>query len=507
VFTRGALKLVRLSAISLPLLASVACMFTPHDGAVVDDTQPIAFDGLVTTPNALVTLKGSTSATGTFSTWEGSTARSSSSVAVNWSDTDFYAWSVSTRVPSQFWSDGTDSFGCAQRASFIRASSGSFGMYTSNRPALETQVCLLEHNGDTLGAVRECLVAETAGVARIIDTVTYTGDVVIRTAADILSYRCYDRIDGSLTINVPQSEAAVVSLPRLSRVTGDVTLIYDGRRAPTGPSGPLPRRMCGRDTVAHVDFTRFDLPQLKELPRDLTLVQPGTVPRHPGSGFDFVVYFDVGLHQLQRVGRTLSFETHQFEGSACGLSALSAVTNVTLRLSEPGIGGPDGLMRSLASIGGTLDLNAVSVSGTQPLAALATVGDLLITSFPRLAGHSYQLPALTRVRRAARFVSAIAGSTPIALANLGTLNVASSDLSLEDVGRVPLRLAGLVYTDNSATRILSSTGTTKITLEPTAAVQFARNAALPASQLCTFLRLQRDRGWRGTADLGGITCP
>src|SRR5262245_25265155 len=77
-------RLARVSAALHALLLCLGCMATPHDGALVDDLQPIEFGGVAAEPDALVTVKAATRAAGPFATWDGSTTRSAASVSGSW---------------------------------------------------------------------------------------------------------------------------------------------------------------------------------------------------------------------------------------------------------------------------------------------------------------------------------------------------------------------------------------------------------------------------------------
>lgn len=218
---------------------------------------------------------------------------------------------------------------------------------------------------------------------------------------------------------------------------------------------------------------------------------------------------DLGLNALVSVSGDVSITVEQFGGSPCGLVALSALPgDLYVHFDNGGEVGSviGGLMSVLTEVGGTVTFDGGHNAFGNPLPAMQRAGGLHVIKNPTLTG--FHFPALTEVTGTVELEGTGPGSNPSGLATVGNLVVhGSSFSSLENIGGPALALGGLDLHDNGNLSALLNAGTSKVTLAASAPLTLSGNAALPSSQVCSFVALQSAAGWSGASSLGGVSCP
>ncbi|MFT3926198.1 MAG: hypothetical protein QM778_26875 [Myxococcales bacterium] len=332
----------------------------------------------------------------------------------------------------------------------------------------------------------------------------FTGDAVIDDASDVATFAPFSEIHGAL--RVLSGAPNVVSLPNLTRVTGDVELVYSSYRPEPPPmSASYPAMRCGAIRQVTADVRVFQLPQLTTIGGDLTMEQENSF-----SGIS-TQPIELGMDQLTSLGGSLSISIGQFGGSPCGLTGLGQIpADLTVRFLTSGEvdGSISGLLTTLTQVGGTFTFERSHNSFGVPLPLLARVGALrILKDDPSLSG--FHFPSLTDVAGLAELSGTGPLSNLTALTRVGSLLVHDSGyLSLEDVGGASLELGGLELRDNPALAALTTpAGTSKVTLAVSAPLTIVDNPLLSAAAICAFVDYEEGQSWSGPSDLGGTVCP
>lgn len=489
-----------------------ACVTGPSNGtALTDRDAAVTFEGLAPAPRRLVWIEAAPAASGPFATWSGASTRSSllpTDVvpALLGLPSPVFDWSLTTAIPAARWSVTVDADGCSSAETFVRVRDPlhAYRTFDAAQGDLPSGLACFEAailgGASPLAAYASCGSAEspvmrlTAGGAR------FVGDATITSQADVDALRCYEEIEGSLT--VVASAPSTIALPRLARVTGALNLVYTS----TPPAaGPFQDERCGALGSVTAPVRKYELPQLTEVGGAVLLRQENSF-----SGPVSTQAIDLGLAALVQIGGDLTIEIAQFGGSPCGLSSLTSIPgDFTLRFLAFGEIGSDSnkLLPAVTEVAGTVSLIGGHNTFANPLAALTHAGALYIEHAPGLSG--FDLPALTAVTGTVELVGGGVTSHPVALTSAGLLRISESSFSsLEQFGGPSLALGGLELRDNPGLAALTSaTDTSKVTLAASAALTLADNPALSSASVCTFVALQSALGWSGAADLDGVTCP
>lgn len=505
---------IRVHTLAVALLTTClcACVTSPNNGDVLASREAsVTFEGLTTAPRRLIWAEAAPSANGPFSAWPGSATRSqlkpSDRVELFLGlSAPVYSWRLQTQIPLNRWNTQTDADGCELAETFVRVRDArntyrTFDAQGATTPSgVECFEAALMKGSSPLAAYEACG-SDTSPVMRLIaGSARYVGDAVIDDESDIAALRCYETIDGSL--KVTSTAPAIVALPRLRRVTGALELVYTGTQ-PTASS--FQEERCGAVVTVGTPVRRINLPALTAVGGAVTLRQENSFSTPVSTQA-----IDLGLNALAEIGSTLAIEIAQFGGSPCGLSTLARVPgDLTLRFltsGEVGIDSQKLLPVLTETVGRVTIAGAHNVAGT-PLAALARAGGLLLE---RPAGliSGFRLPALTDVTGTVELVGGGLADQPSALLRAGALQIVQSNLiSLEQFGGATLALGALTLRENPSLSALSAGDASKVTFSNAAPLTLSANPALDASAICSFVALQRSRGWTGPADLGGVTCP
>jgi hypothetical protein len=427
----------------------------------------------------------------------------------------YYPWTMRGVVPSRAWATEREA-GCdvsvthlsiGEPSRLIWPSRTLTTTYLGPRLALtETQTTCLKAQLETGAALNDARAACSVGVSslRVVASNRLVEDVVIDSADDIERLRCYDEIDGSLTVAsdgswAPDSAPGFeVALPRLRRVTGDVTLSYDMRPL---PEGATPVHRCGVPTTRLVS-RRIDLPALTHVDGTLTI-------QTPGRSFTSGEYIELGLDALRSVADVdMHFEVPP---QPCGLNALPEVP-VRLRIESSGDLTPGRFLGSLRSVGA---LEVVRGGIRYLLPNLQQAGSV---SLDRVYHWDDALPRLRKVRGdfSVRESFLLGHGAPALSSVGGTLRVEESRYSSLSLGASSLTVGALSVTGNTFECVLQpdrsggpcpDVSGVRLRVRSTGTLRIADNPALPASEVCALHALLVSRGLRGTIDLGGTSCP
>jgi hypothetical protein len=367
--------------------------------------------------------------------------------------------------------------------------------------AQSVPTCLEPTTALTCGEDGEWLVEACSGPSECLSGSclnVFHGDAVLVAASDVATYSQYDVIDGNLQIDIPAELGAVVELPRLKVVRGDVTLVYNGVEHATN----VVTTRCGVSEEAASYIVPLNLTALETVEGSLTLYQAGYF-RYPFSGGFGTAYVDFGLGALSVLGGDLSLEVELAGSKACGLPALTiAPGNVTIDYGRHEMfAGGDPLLPALTEIAGALEIKGATYGVPCPdvLPALSYAGGLSVTDEGTLGSGlaSFPLASLTDVAGLAIFQGPNTQNSAGALLRVGHLHLIDLP-DLERIGGATLDLGGLTMNGG----YFSQPADSKLTLTPLATVELSD--MLSVEDACAFIAYHRARGWQEDLVIDGL---
>ncbi len=497
----------RATAAAGSLVLVGACMTSVENGASIDSTnEVVTFDGITLDAGLVVEVQASASPAGPFSGWPGSTAVSSANPLPfslptgSGQSAPAYGWSTSAAIPADRWGTVVEADGCAHPVSYVRARSGAISMLTFDAPTEDDPgglACALDtvlSGGTVIDVVGDCTSADSP-VARVNAPLVHVGDVVIDGPAAAAAFACVGVIEGSLQVELANPVA--VALPRLQRVTGDVTLGLAAQAV-----APYDDTRCGSALPSQqaTVIASVQLPTLTAIGGDLSITENSS-----GVPTTFGERIELGLDALTSLGGDLLLSFDIPAVAPCGLSSLSEVTG-DLALSFGGADTGGLFLDTLTRVDGEASITG-SFTTLNLLPSLASAGSLSVTDVAQLSPTS--MSQLTTVDGLVRLEDVgFFGQLLPALAQAETLELHDTGLpALSLVGANPVAIEGLSITDNAGLSSLLAGGVSPVSPSSGAMVTVFGNPSLDAAEVCDFVAVLSSSGWVGAADLGGIVCP
>ena len=471
-----------------------ACISAPYNDTQINSAQQsISLSGYSLVMGDTVSLRASTSPSGPFV--EFATATASGPSFTMQDGTTLYGFSISAVIPTERWSGDL----CAGRQTYVRAySQDGYALPSLDEVAPDGQspvACIsdrIQAGDSTVVAILACDSPDSPNVrlftAAKRGPTQHVGDVTIADAADQDQWACLQSLTGNLS--VPDSSLAVVELPQLTSVTGDVSLVY---------SRP------GIDTEE--DTREIHAPVLADITGSLTIASP-----FPPANSQ-LVSMNVGLNALTTVGGDLAIDVDASNVTLQGLDGLISVPGHFTLVTGQGDTTMWSFLQSLSSVVGDLHVDIGNTSlGVLP--ALVSVGgdfehidgDILITDNVSDGYHSLASVGGDMTFSGTQVNGPGTFGVFNSLATVGGVLTYSQVTPFDsiDLGVPGLLVGGLTVTDNSA---LTLFGGGNITVVNDGPVTVTNNASLCAASVDAFAASLA--GWNGVLTNSGNTgaCP
>lgn len=491
------------------------CLLDPGNGQQLAGTDAsVAFSGFMPNASGSVQLRASSSPTGPFVAWFGSSTTASGTPYLfgvpdgSGGSIPIYPWSLDTVIPAGLWSLETGANSCDVNATYVRGYTGPYNLWSFDAPSPTYPggyTCLAQAflDGEGIGAALQTCGSASSPIVRLEAPLAavFVGDVVIASQAQADAFACVHTIDGNLTI-APLSPTTV-ELPQLGTVTGDVALSLPVQAPPGGPFQDL---RCGSAVPVTVQsvITRIQLPQLSQVDGNIDIDAPSS-----GVGTTSGERIELGLDALVNLGGDLAITLETPAVSPCGFSSLTTTSGgLSLSFGTGDVGGGS-LLGSLAEVGGE-----VAVSGG--FTVLGLLGELQHAGSLSLQNMSNPNPLNTLDA-----LATVDGSVYLhALPNLPLLTGLTEvgALVLDDIGATALsavgssavEVGGLSLLANPSLSNLGSSANSNINLTDDATLVIGSgagvNPSLTAAEVCEFVDYQQvTNGW--TAQGVGFSCP